>query len=42
VLREDGTEAGVNEGGLLVIDKPWPSMLRTVWGDDARYEAQYF
>ena len=42
VLREDGSEAGVNEGGLLVIDKPWPSMLRTIWGDDARYEQQYF
>ncbi|HEX7476763.1 MAG TPA: acetate--CoA ligase [Polyangiales bacterium] len=42
VLREDGSEAGVNEGGLLVIDKPWPSMLRTVWGDDERYKAQYF
>jgi acetyl-CoA synthetase len=42
VLRDDGTEAGVNEGGLLVIDKPWPSMLRTIWGDDARYEQQYF
>jgi acetyl-CoA synthetase len=42
VLREDGSEAGVNEGGLLVIDKPWPSMLRTVWGDDERYKQQYF
>jgi acetyl-CoA synthetase len=42
VLREDGSEAGVNEGGLLVIDEPWPSMLRTVWGDDARYAQQYF
>ena len=42
VLREDGTEAGTNEGGLLVIDKPFPSMLRTVWGDDKRYEQQYF
>jgi acetyl-CoA synthetase len=42
VLREDGTEAGVNEGGLLVIDKPWPSMLRTVYGDDERYAQQYF
>ncbi len=42
VLREDGSEAGVNEGGLLVIDKPWPSMLRTVWGDDERYKTQYF
>ncbi len=42
ILKEDGTEAGPNEGGLLVISKPWPSMLRTVWGDDARYQSQYF
>jgi len=42
VLREDGSEAGVNEGGLLVIDKPFPSMLRTIWGDDERYVHTYF
>jgi acetyl-CoA synthetase len=42
VLREDGSEAGPNEGGLLVLDRPWPSMLRTVWGDDERYRQQYF
>lgn len=42
VLREDGSEAGANEGGLFVIDKPWPSMLRTVWGDDDRFRRQYF
>ncbi|HET8935499.1 MAG TPA: acetate--CoA ligase [Polyangiales bacterium] len=42
VLREDGTEAGPNEGGLLVIDKPWPSMLRTIWGDDERFKQAYF
>jgi acetyl-CoA synthetase len=42
VLREDGTEAAPNEGGMLVIDKPWPSMLRTVWGDDERFKQQYF
>jgi len=42
VLREDGSEAGPNEGGLLVVDKPWPSMLRTIWGDDERYKEQYF
>ncbi|HST05724.1 MAG TPA: acetate--CoA ligase [Chloroflexia bacterium] len=29
-------------GGLLVIEKPWPSMLRTIWGDDARYVNQYW
>jgi acetyl-CoA synthetase len=42
ILREDGTEADANEGGLLVIDKPWPSMLRTVWGDHERFLATYF
>ena len=42
ILRDDGTEADVNEGGLLVIDQPWPSMLRTVWGDDERYRETYF
>jgi acetyl-CoA synthetase len=42
ILRDDGSEAGVNEGGLLVIDQPWPSMLRTVWGDDERYRETYF
>jgi acetyl-CoA synthetase len=29
-------------GGLLAIMKPWPSMLRTIWGDDARYVETYF
>jgi acetyl-CoA synthetase len=42
VLREDGSEAGPNEGGLLVIDRPWPSMLRTVWGDHERFLKTYF
>ncbi|MCA9576115.1 MAG: acetate--CoA ligase [Myxococcales bacterium] len=42
VLRDDGQEAEPNEGGLLVIDRPWPSMLRTIWGDDERFRATYF
>jgi len=42
VLREDGSEAGPNEGGYLVIDRPWPSMLRTIWGDDERFQQSYF
>jgi acetyl-CoA synthetase len=29
-------------GGLLAITKPWPSMLRTIWGDDDRYVNTYF
>lgn len=31
-----------NQGGYLVISKPWPSMLRTVWGDDTRYVETYY
>jgi len=33
VLREDGSPAGVDEGGYLVIDKPWPGMIRGTYGD---------
>ncbi len=44
VLREDGSEAGVNEGGYLVIEKPWPGMIRGVWGDEenSRVKEVYF
>ena len=42
VVRKDGTSCAPDEGGFLVIKSPWPSMLRTVWGDDARYQHQYF
>ena len=31
-----------NQGGLLVIRKPWPAMLRTIFGDDERYRQQYW
>ncbi|GJG85578.1 acetyl-coenzyme A synthetase [Gemmatimonadetes bacterium T265] len=41
LLDADGNE--VREGGgLLAITKPWPSMLRTIWGDDRRYVDTYF
>ncbi|MFA4934912.1 MAG: acetate--CoA ligase [Candidatus Methanoperedens sp.] len=42
VLRQDGTEADVNEGGELVIKKPWPGMMRTVYGNHARFKEKYF
>jgi len=42
VLREDGKPAEVNEGGYLVIKKPWPAMLRTVFGDPERYQETYW
>jgi acetyl-CoA synthetase len=42
VLREDGSEAGANEGGYLVIKKPWPGMMRTVYGDHQRFIDTYW
>ena len=42
VLREDGSRTKVDEGGYLVIKKPWPGMLRTVWRNPKRYEETYF
>lgn len=42
VVRKDGTSCKPNEGGLLVVQHPWPSMLRTVFGDDARYVRTYW
>ncbi len=41
IFREDGTEASVNEGGHLVIKKPWPGMLRGVFGDPERFKKTY-
>ncbi len=43
-LKEDGTEAGVNEGGWLVIERPWPGMLRGMYGDhdNKRFREVYF
>ncbi|AZI41508.1 acetate--CoA ligase [Deinococcus psychrotolerans] len=42
ILTRDGHELGPDEGGLLVIKRPWPSMLRTVYGDDERYRKTYW
>ncbi len=42
VLKPDGTEADVNEGGQLVIKKPWPGMMRTVYGNHPRFKETYF
>jgi len=42
VVKKDGTKVAAGEGGMLVLKKPWPSMLRTVWGDDERFRKQYF
>lgn len=42
VIRQDGSEAGVNEGGYLVIAKPWPGIMRGVYGDPERFKNTYF
>ena len=42
VMTRDGKPVGPNEGGYLVIKKPWPGMLRTIYGDDERYREQYW
>jgi acetyl-CoA synthetase len=42
VMTRDGKSVGANEGGYLVITKPWPAMLRTIYGDDERYQQQYW
>jgi len=42
VVNERGEEVGANVGGKLIIRKPWPSMLRTIYGDTERYQKQYW
>jgi acetyl-CoA synthetase len=43
IVNEEGDSiTEPNKGGYLVITKPWPSMLRTIWGDDSRYVDTYF
>jgi acetyl-CoA synthetase len=42
IVTRDGRAVGPSEGGYLVIRRPWPSMLRTIWGDDDRYRQQYW
>ncbi len=42
ILDESGQECKANEGGKLVIRKPWPSMTRTIYGDKSRYIKTYW
>jgi acetyl-CoA synthetase len=42
ILKEDGSAAGVNEGGSLVVRKPWPGLMRRVYGDPERFKNTYF
>ncbi|MHB8919689.1 MAG: acetate--CoA ligase [Halothiobacillus sp.] len=42
IVNDEGELIGPNQGGNLVITRPWPSMIRTIWGDDARFQRGYF
>ena len=42
ILDEEGNKCSADEGGRLVIRKPWPSMLRTIYGDRRRYRKTYW
>jgi acetyl-CoA synthetase len=42
VVDEDGNPAKVGERGYLIINKPWPGMLQTLWKDPDRYKEVYF
>jgi acetyl-CoA synthetase len=42
VVDRSGKSVGVNEGGFLVVKKPWPSMMRTIYGDPERFKRQYW
>jgi acetyl-CoA synthetase len=42
VVTKDGVSCPTNTGGFLVIKRPWPSMLRTIFGDHERYQQTYF
>lgn len=42
IVSKDGKPVPDNTGGFLIIKKPWPSMLRTIYGDAERYKKQYW
>ena len=42
IVDEAGQEVPWGTGGLLVIKRPWPSMIRTIWGDPERYKKSYY
>jgi acetyl-CoA synthetase len=42
VIRDDGSQADVNEGGYLVIKRPWPGLMGGVYGDPERFKNTYF
>ena len=42
IVDEQGNDMPHGQGGILVVKKPWPSMIRTIWGDPERFKKSYF
>jgi acetyl-CoA synthetase len=42
IVNDEGVPVGKGEGGYLVVDRPWPAMLRTIFGDDERFRDTYW
>jgi acetyl-CoA synthetase len=42
IVDETGHELPNGQGGMLVVKRPWPSMVRTIWGDPERFKKSYF
>ncbi|MDD5401207.1 MAG: acetate--CoA ligase [Sulfurimonas sp.] len=42
ILDENGVKAEVGEKGLMCVTRPWPSMIRNIWGDKERFVKSYF
>ena len=42
VVDDNAKEVGLGHGGYLILDKPWPSMLRGIWGEEERYKETYW
>ena len=42
VVDETGKDVPWGQGGILVVKKPWPSMIRTIWGDRERFKTSYY
>jgi acetyl-CoA synthetase len=42
VVDDNAKEVGLGHGGYLILDKPWPAMLRGIWGEEERYKETYW
>lgn len=42
IIEEDGTPTEIGEKGFMCVTKPWPSMIRNIWGDSDRFVKSYF